>query len=448
MSNNTILKVDIEEVYYENNEKPVLKNINFEVKEGEIVLIHGKSGSGKTTLLRAIAGLIGKVVKGKFKGSIELEDTNIYSAETDWIDAKIAYVPQEIWYSILNPIVRRELEFSLLNTLEKNINRIDLEQAIRSAAEKFGIENLLERNTFTLSSGELQRTKLASSHLKESTILFLMDEPTTYIEKNSRKMIPEYLMKFLGEKRAAIVVDHDIELWRDKASKILHLENGTIKNNGENLDYIGNYSLVSWRKERKNIRSSETIIEASKLCFKFPLSNSYLFKNITFKLGQGEIMWIRGKNGSGKTTLLKILAGIYKPSCGTIKKKTGMAYIPENPLLFFSYPTVKEELGNIDSYSREIISILEIENTLDKKLAQTSSGERRRIAIASSIIKGYGVIGLDEPTAGMDYWTKTKIIELIYTVASEKKKSFIIASHDEMVGEISNKQLNIEDYKT
>jgi len=447
MSNNTILKVNIEEVYYENNEKPVLKNINFEVKEGEVVLIHGKSGSGKTTLLRTIAGLMGKVVKGKFKGSIELEGKKIYDAETEWIDAKIAYIPQEIWYSILNPIVRRELEFFLLDNREKSIEKIGLEKEIKKAAEKFGIENLLERNTFTLSSGELQRTKLASSYLKETTTLFLMDEPTAYIDKNSRKKIPENLIKFLGEKRAAIVVDHDIELWGDITNKILHLDNGTLKKDEKYPHNTGNNNIVSWMKGRKNIKSSETVIEVSEICFKFPLSDNYLFKNVSFKLAQGEVLWIRGMNGSGKTTLLKILAGIYKPNCGTIKKKTRMAYIPENPLLFFSYPTVKEELGKTNSY-RDIIDILEIDNLLDKKLAHTSSGERRRIAIASSIIKGYGILGLDEPTAGMDYWTKTKIIELIYRVASEKMATFIIASHDDMVEKISDKQLNIEDYKS
>ena len=191
---------------------------------------------------------------------------------------------------------------------------------------------------------------------------------------------------------------------------------------------------------------------------------SYLGKypalcGINMDIRQGEKICVIGANGTGKSTLLQMLDGLVFPDEGRIfafgkelseerfnnldfsrafRKKVGLVF--QNPDIQLFCPTVKEDiafgplqLGVKESETRkkmeEIIALLDIGHLLDRSPHQLSIGEKRKVAIASTLAINPEVLIFDEPTAGLDPQTTRHIIDFIMQ-ANEDGKTIITATHD------------------
>lgn len=203
------------------------------------------------------------------------------------------------------------------------------------------------------------------------------------------------------------------------------------------------------------------------------VSFSYLGKfpalqDVSINVRQGEKIAIIGANGSGKSTLLQMLDGLVFPDKGDIKfqgeeltesrlngrdfsrdfrKKVGLVF--QNPDVQLFCPTVREDIlfgplqlgvdnPVIEKRLEELISILNIKVLLDRSPHQLSIGERRKVAIASTLIIDPDVLILDEPTAGIDPLTTRTIINLLIQ-ANSSGKTIITSTHDlSIVAEISD----------
>ena len=179
------------------------------------------------------------------------------------------------------------------------------------------------------------------------------------------------------------------------------------------------------------------------------ISKSYndqqALKNVSFKIGNGEIVGFLGPNGAGKSTLMKILTGYITPSEGSakvegldvidnkieIQKKVG--YLPEhNPLYLEMF--VREYLN----YSATVHSInkKEVENVIaitgltpeaNKKIGSLSKGFRQRVGLANALLHNPNVLILDEPTTGLDPNQLIEIRELIKSIG--KEKTIFLSTH-------------------
>lgn len=189
---------------------------------------------------------------------------------------------------------------------------------------------------------------------------------------------------------------------------------------------------------------------------------------ININIRQGEKITIIGANGSGKSTLLHLLDGLIFPNSGIIKvfgkelrendfndedfsrdfrKKVGLVF--QNPDVQLFCPTVKEDIvfgplnlgiekEEIQKRLDEFVNLLGIANLLDRLPHQLSIGEKRKVAIASTLIINPDVLLLDEPTAGLDPLTARHIINLLI-LANEAGKTIITSTHDlHIVEEISD----------
>jgi len=136
-------------------------------------------------------------------------------------------------------------------------------------------------------------------------------------------------------------------------------------------------------------------------------------------------MVIRGASGRGKTTLLKVLAGIYRASRGFVKARAKPQLVPENPLLYISSPTPREELGGDEGLAR----VAGLANRLDTPIAFLSGGERRRLAIASAYRRSPELLLLDEPSVGLDPWSALSVAKLVSHLA-RSGSAVVIATHD------------------
>ncbi len=413
----------------------VLYNISFELNDGELLLVYGESGSGKTTLIRVLAGVMGKYVNGWYKGYIRIGGVNPYSLDNRSLISVIAYIPQEPWYGIISPTVEGEVIVNQL--LVKSYNPGEVEGVL----SKYGLETLRKRLTYTLSAGETQKLLVAANTVRNTT-LYLFDEPNSYLDENARKILVEEVLSLVEKGATVIVVDHYLDLWIKHASRILLLEQGKQVYFGSPHEIpVGNaISMRTGTFKLKTKRLGEEVIRLENIYYKYPATRKYVIRNLSFTVKRSSITWIKGPNGSGKTTLLKIISGLLKPNKGRITRTGNPIYVPENPLLFFSEPTIKEELytGSIDrKLVDELVEAFHVKHLVSRKLKHTSSGERRRIALISAMVRGYDIICLDEPTAGLDLDNRLQVLEALVE-AAEKGYTIIIAGHDPLLREISD----------
>jgi energy-coupling factor transport system ATP-binding protein len=189
-----------------------------------------------------------------------------------------------------------------------------------------------------------------------------------------------------------------------------------------------------------------------------PIQNMAL-NNINLSLEEGKIYGIVGPSGAGKTTLIELINALIIPTKGelevgsyTIKKDMKLFKINDlrfNVGLVFQYPeeqffqaTVKKEIAfgmsyynykleSIDKRISEALMMVGLDDSyLERNPFNLSSGEQRRVAIASILVFNPEVIILDEPTVGLDYNGKKKLIKLIKKIKDRYNKTIIINTHD------------------
>ena len=188
-------------------------------------------------------------------------------------------------------------------------------------------------------------------------------------------------------------------------------------------------------------------------------------ENINLEIKSGEFIAIIGESGSGKSTLLSVLSTLLKPSSGDIVyenmnykdikniddfRKNNIGFIFQFHYLI-NYLSVKENinLANEKASKEEIfdlLTLLGIENLIDKYPNEISGGQRQRVAIARALINNPKIIFADEPTGNLDSKNSLNVFELFKTFAN-KGTTIIVATHDKSLAELANKIYEVKDGK-
>ncbi len=195
-----------------------------------------------------------------------------------------------------------------------------------------------------------------------------------------------------------------------------------------------------------------------------------ILRGINLDIKQGELVTIAGASGAGKSTLLRNLVGLYKADSGEIKiggvrndsiKKYGkeslysvMSYCNQNPQIFDGM-TLRENLmlwskeEADDEKIKKVLSDLHLKNFIDKldeEAKHLSGGEKVRIGVARTLIKGAKIILLDEPTASLDSQAATEVRKIISEINEKYSDTTIICvSHDEELIKTSKRSVNMAD---
>lgn len=185
--------VTIKNLDFSYKNKEIFENLNIEIKQGEFVFIIGQSGIGKTTLIKILSGLI----KGKF-------DIKIDSRKLEKISEirKIMNVSFEGMNSIfITDTVKEELELKLKNL---KISKEEREKQIKEITKYFEIEHILECNPNTISGGEKELVKIASTLIGNPKIIIL-DECTAMLDGITKEKLFKYLKKINRQNKTTII---------------------------------------------------------------------------------------------------------------------------------------------------------------------------------------------------------------------------------------------------
>ncbi len=208
------------------------------------------------------------------------------------------------------------------------------------------------------------------------------------------------------------------------------------------------------------------------LCnLEFAVKKRQIVGGISLKVKKGEFVVITGPNGSGKSTLAKLIMGIEQPNSGQIlfdkqditkmsitdRAKLGIAYSFQQPLHFKGL-TVKDLL-QVAATGQE--TFLKDEKTDYKKLLETvglgeeylnreinnslSGGELKRIEIASVLARDAKLLVFDEPEAGIDIWSFTRLVKIFEKLRGNH--TVIVISHQQRIIDIADRVVIIRDGK-
>lgn len=215
---------------YDDSNEYVLKNINLDVKAGEIVAFVGKSGSGKTTLVNLLARFF-----NTDEGKITVNGVNIKNIHLDIYRNKFAIVPQETF--LFGGTIKENISFGKNVSDEEIISAAKMANAYNFIQEdlpnKFETE-VGERGAL-LSGGQKQRIAIARALIKNPEIMIL-DEATSALDSESEKLVQEALDSLM-EGRTTFVIAHRLSTIV-RADKIVVMENGEIKEIGTHSELI------------------------------------------------------------------------------------------------------------------------------------------------------------------------------------------------------------------
>jgi len=204
--------------------KQILFDVSTEIAAGEIVILTGPSGSGKTTLLTLIGAL-----RSCQEGVVRVMGNNLSAAserELVKVRRKIGYIFQQ--HNLLESLsVAQNVQMALELTGERS--RKGWDDRIEQVLAHVGMEEHMYKMPDQLSGGQKQRIGIARALVHHPTVI-LADEPTASLDKHSGRDVVELIQRLAREEGAAVVlVTHDNRIL-DIADRILHLEDGRIKN--------------------------------------------------------------------------------------------------------------------------------------------------------------------------------------------------------------------------
>ena len=209
---------------------------------------------------------------------------------------------------------------------------------------------------------------------------------------------------------------------------------------------------------------NEVHLSTKNLSYTYP-DGTHALKNINMDIYKGQKVAIMGSNGAGKSTLFSHFNGLTKPTSGhvevdgkaikydrdtllEVRQKVGIVFQDPNDQLFA--PTVKEDVAfgpmnlgldyeEVERRVDEALTMVGMEQYMDKTPHHLSGGQQKRVAIAGIIAMRPEIMILDEPTAGLDPEGVEKVLDILNNLNKEGM-SIVISSHDiEMVNEFAEK---------
>ena len=215
---------DISKTFGEKSSKTeVLKDINFEVKDGEFIILNGASGSGKTTLLTILGGLLSQT-----SGDVVYEGKSLFERHTNKAHLRLNDIGFIFQASHLVPYLKVLDQLTLIGK-EAGMSSKEAQARAKELLKKIGLEEQLNSYPHMLSGGQQQRVAIMRALMNHPKIV-LADEPTASLDASRAQEVVEMIRKQIkANQMIGIMITHDESLFK-YADRIIQLYDGKIKN--------------------------------------------------------------------------------------------------------------------------------------------------------------------------------------------------------------------------
>jgi len=332
-----MIKFENVSLIYPTSQRTILDKLNFEIGEGEFVLLIGETGIGKSSVLRLINGLVPHHTGGILAGNVEVGGISTRSVRPGQLAELIGIVGQNPINGFVTDIVEDELAFSMESL---NLPNEVMRKRIEEMLDLLSLEPIRNRKIATLSGGEQQRVAIAAAMVLHPKILVL-DEPTSALDPVAAEEVLAILQRLVHDLGITVIiaehrlervigyVDSVIEIGADGKTRIGKpeeiLQDSKIAPpivklaRALKLPKIA-LSVRDLRKATDDIRNAgkeiaiRQAISDKKLIETESLSVQYgakvALKPLSISITGGEIVALMGRNGAGKSSFIKALLGV------------------------------------------------------------------------------------------------------------------------------------------
>ncbi len=451
---------------YKRAERAVFEDLYLEAAPGERLAVLGPSEAGKSTLALCLNGLIPRMIKGEYRGRVEVAGLLVHQAWPRELASRVGILFQDFEAQLFATRVDQEVAFGPENL---GLPRPELRRRVERALARVGLSALEDRDPTTLSGGQKQLLALAAVLALEPGLLVL-DEPVSDLDPQRVEHLLDTLNR-LGQsgQLTLVLLGEDLRLGR-QCSRLILLEKGKVAADGPPGEILRQVELLrrlglkppalpalfhdlgqkelpltlteavaqarslgwearpgvgSFPESESSLTAGPELLALKQVSFSYP-SGPAVFQDLSLSFRQGEMTAILGPNGSGKTTLLKLLRGLLKPDRGEVWTASGIrvGFVFQNPDYQLFAEQVWEEVAfglrfqglTPEQMEDRVQDALRRVHLLDRRGEDPFSltkGQRQRLAVAAVLALTPQVIILDEPTTGLDHREQEDMLNLI-----------------------------------
>ncbi len=401
--------------------------------QGRIVGLIGRNGIGKTTNI--------KLISNELKPNFGNYDRNYSEGEIirEFRGKEIQPYLTRLYGNDLK-VSEKEQDFTLPGRVKEAV--VD---------NKYGLvpQNLMERETKTLSGGEAQMVAIART-LDEGAGVYIFDEPMNYLDVNNRIRVAKTIRGALKDK-TVVIVEHDL-IMLDYLTDFVQILYGSDSNYGIASHIMptrnGINTYLSGYLTTENVRFRNYEIKIKKNA---PTANNVPFVSwpdfsvrmgeftLSAKAGQlyeGDVIGVIGENGIGKSTFMKAVAGLVETDSGKLDLGIKIAYKPQ--IVERTDRIVQDVLASVypnyasDESISGMLGRLGVNKLFNKNIINLSGGELQKLAIAVTIMNKADIYLFDEPSANLDIEDRLETMGIISSFINANKKCAIVVDHDLM----------------
>ncbi|MFN8146705.1 MAG: ATP-binding cassette domain-containing protein [Candidatus Nanopelagicales bacterium] len=491
-----MIRFDDVSVTYDGAASPVLSHVDLHVPEGELVLVVGRTGTGKSTLLRCVNGLVPHFTGGTLSGRVTVagRDTRLHPPRE--LADVVGVVPQDPLSGFVTDLVEDELAYGMESIgLAPDVMRRRVEETL----DLLGLADLRNRPLRSLSGGQRQRVAIGAVLTLHPQVLVL-DEPTSALDPGAAEEVLAALQRLVHDLGVTVLLaEHRLERVVQYADRVVVVPGaGEPLVVGTPAEVMATAPvappvvelgrLAGWNPLPLSVRDARRaagplrerlepqladVAERTRSALHvlsdevaLTVSDAVVrhgsvpaLRGITLAADRGEIVAVMGRNGAGKSTLLNTLVGLHVPSAGVVAvggaapsslrgrdlvDRVGL--VPQEPTDLLVADRVGEECSAADrdgsatpGSTRAILDRLAPGIDDDAHPRDLSEGQRLALALAVVLASEPPVLLLDEPTRGLDYAAKQRLVTTLRDLAADGH-CVVLATHDvELAAEVATR---------
>ncbi|MFF8020189.1 ABC transporter ATP-binding protein [Streptomyces sp. NPDC007896] len=501
-------------VTYDGAVEPTVQGVDFEVPEGELVLLVGPSGVGKSTVLGAVSGLVPHFTGGTLRGRVTVAGRDTRTHKPRELADVVGTVGQDPLSHFVTDTVEDELAYGMESLgLAPAVMRRRVEETL----DLLGLADLRDRPIATLSGGQQQRVAIGSVLTPHPRVLVL-DEPTSALDPAAAEEVLAVLQRLVHDLGTTVLMaEHRLERVIQYADQVALLPSPgaapLLGTPSEIMTVSPVYPpvvdlgrLADWSPLPLTVRDARrragslrerlaelvpkprtpqprtpqpTVPRASVPQPTTPRATApasiealavrhgrvEALRRVDLTTAPGEIIALMGRNGAGKSTLLGTLVGLVQPAAGSVLvggavphrtaprdlvRRVGL--VPQEPRDLLYADTVAAECAAADEDAgaepgtcRALVSELLPDIGDATHPRDLSEGQRLALALAVVLTARPPLLLLDEPTRGLDYAAKARLVTVLRGLAAEGH-AIVLATHDvELAAELAHRVVVLAD---
>jgi energy-coupling factor transport system ATP-binding protein len=395
-----------------------LAGLSFTLAPGELVTVLGNNGSGKSTLAQLLCGVVptGGLVERPGDPGVGLAGGT-------------AIVFQRPDCQVLGLRVRDDVVWGLPPG-----HGVDPAPLL----ERVGLTGLADRETSTLSGGELQRLAVAAALARRPRLL-LADEATAMIDPAGRPELVDLFADLAhGDDLAVLQITHHLDELAS-SDRVIALEKGRV------VPAVLERPVPE--RVRRRARAGAPVVQVMGVRHVYSPSTPWehvALEGVDLEVREGEAVLLMGHNGSGKSTLAWLVAGLLEPSAGSVLVEgrpasqqvghVGLSF--QHARLQLLRPSVLGDVmsaGGVDEIAAAAaLGLVGLDARLvgRRRVDALSGGQQRRVVLAGLLARRPAVLVLDEPFAGLDGPSRAALLDVLIDLQERTGLALLLVSHD------------------